>query len=104
MKSPIESLPQLMAVCDGKFEALFAMLGEEMDRNHLEMVNLFCFRLLCLLSNNIKTDAIFKTSENGKKGSNSIVLELNCFKVLFIKYCIFICIQRYRAIPAKNVL
>lgn len=38
IKSPIETLPQLMAVCDGRFEALNAMLGEEMDRAHLEQV------------------------------------------------------------------
>ncbi|CAG2249935.1 ASCC3 [Mytilus edulis] len=38
IKSPIETLPQLMAVCDGRFEALNAMLGEEMDRAHLEQI------------------------------------------------------------------
>lgn len=38
LKSPIESLPELMAICDGKFDALMAMLGEEMGRTELDQV------------------------------------------------------------------
>ena len=38
LKTPIDSLPQLIAVCDGKFEALNAMLGDEMERGHLDQV------------------------------------------------------------------
>jgi len=38
LKGPITSLPELIAVCDGKYESLYAMLGDEMDRIHLDQV------------------------------------------------------------------
>ncbi|XP_029640230.1 activating signal cointegrator 1 complex subunit 3 isoform X1 [Octopus sinensis] len=34
----IECLPELMALCDGKFEVLFSMLKDEMRRAHIEQV------------------------------------------------------------------
>ena len=40
LSGPIETLPELMAVCDGKYEALLAMLEEEMPRQHLDQVGI----------------------------------------------------------------
>ena len=39
LPGPIETLPELMAVCDGRFEALLAMLEEEMPRQQIDQVS-----------------------------------------------------------------
>ncbi|XP_055955120.1 activating signal cointegrator 1 complex subunit 3-like [Patella vulgata] len=38
IKAPVDSLPELMAVCDNKFEALSSMLDGEMNPNHINEV------------------------------------------------------------------
>ncbi|KAK3097620.1 hypothetical protein FSP39_011463 [Pinctada imbricata] len=45
LPGPITSLPEFMAVCDGKFDALMAMLGEEMNRTHLDQL----YQVICRL-------------------------------------------------------
>ncbi|KAL3883314.1 hypothetical protein ACJMK2_029590 [Sinanodonta woodiana] len=45
LKAPIETLPELMAICDGKFDPLEAMLGDEMSPQHQEQV----YQVLCRL-------------------------------------------------------
>ncbi|KAL5009476.1 hypothetical protein ScPMuIL_011781 [Solemya velum] len=45
LKNPIGSLPEMIAICDGKFDALMAMLGEEMGRTELDQL----YHVLCRL-------------------------------------------------------
>lgn len=38
IQGPIQTLPEFLAVCDGKFDAVLAMLGEDMTRNQLDQL------------------------------------------------------------------
>ncbi|KAJ8311907.1 hypothetical protein KUTeg_010541 [Tegillarca granosa] len=38
IKAPVDCLPQMLSLCDGRFEVLQAMLGEEMNRQQLDQV------------------------------------------------------------------
>lgn len=38
IQGPIQTLPEFLAVCDGKFDAVLAMLGEDMARNQLDQL------------------------------------------------------------------
>ena len=42
ISGPIETLPELMAVCEGRFDALIALLEEEMPRQQLDQVSMIC--------------------------------------------------------------
>ncbi|XP_071112657.1 activating signal cointegrator 1 complex subunit 3-like [Haliotis cracherodii] len=45
LRGPIETLPELVAVCEGKFEALAAMLNGEMNQTEIDQVYLVLSRL-----------------------------------------------------------
>ena len=37
-KGPIETLPELMVLCEDRYEVLMSMLEEEMQRQHIDQV------------------------------------------------------------------
>ena len=68
LRGPISSLPELMAICDSKFEVLAAMLGEEMNRTDLDQVTYmigqfgekFVWKQLDLSQSNTCWDTVYR--------------------------------------------